>query len=470
MGHRLLFALAMLSLGLAVPSAAQAGKRRTFDLATFTPPAGWSEQLQDGLAGYSYMNEERTHYCQLIFFKSVASTGDARADFDKDWREVIAAKYNVTGKVKPLRRPKLEGWTVNAGTARAKLVDHEADVSLTTYSGHGAVVSIVTVGNDKRCARAAKGVLASLKLEGAAEAAHAGAVAVKVDDDTARAPAGSAPGADGRFAFDRSTFDDGWVASIEADWVKVEKGDVTVYLYFVVPYDSSIFSGTGVIDRDYYWDNYVAKQFRINSKEYRDDGEVVAALRPPYVEGAGVDRQSGKRRFVAMHLGISPNAAMLTVASAPDEAALRRAFPKANDRWASDLAAMSRYNKFAVGAKDLVGTWQSGGSQTLQWYDARTGAYAGATFAASSATFTFAADGSYRSVHNGATGAVGAMNTFQQTYKGTYRVANWSVTATKRFEGRTDTFDAHLQVVRGGRLLFLDDQRGGSYLLVRTAN
>ena len=105
MGYRLLFALVASSLGLTVSIAAHAGKSRTFDLATFTPPAGWSEQVSEGVAGYSYVNKERTRYCQLILYKSVASTGDARADFDKDWRDVIAAKYDVTQAGKPLSRP-----------------------------------------------------------------------------------------------------------------------------------------------------------------------------------------------------------------------------------------------------------------------------------------------------------------------------------------------------------------------------
>jgi hypothetical protein len=59
------------------------------------------------------------------------------------------------------------------------------------------------------------------------------------------------------------------------------------------------------------------------------------------------------------------------------------------------------------------------------------------------------------------------MNTFQQEYKGNYAVANWNVTATNRYEGRTENFDAHFQAVRGGRLLYMNDKRGGEYTLVR---
>jgi hypothetical protein len=168
-----------------------------------------------------------------------------------------------------------------------------------------------------------------------------------------------------------------------------------------------------------------------------------------------------------MVLTIAPNAAQLTVASFPDEASVRQAFPRANDKYASDLAQMSRYNKFAVAASDLSGSWQSGGSQMTQWYDAITGAYSGTTFASSSATFHFNSDGGYRSIHNGATGAVGAMNTFQQEYKGTTTVSNWNMVLSNRREGKAMNFDAHFQAVRGGRLLYLNNRAGEEYLLVK---
>lgn len=227
-------------------------------------------------------------------------------------------------------------------------------------------------------------------------------------------PATLPPAASSGFQFNTSNFDDGWVSSIQKNWVLVEKANARVYLYFVLPYNSDTFSGTGVVERDYYWDNYVARQFNITQKLYNDAGEFVGALKPKYVEGRGTDPQTGEARYFAMTLAIAPNAAMITVASFPDEQSFRQQFPRANDKYSSDLMAMGRYNKFAIGPNDLLGTWQSGGTEMTQWYDAVTGAYAGATMASSSATFNFSGNGIYNSIHNGATGAVGAMKTFQQ--------------------------------------------------------
>ncbi|MCE9576815.1 MAG: hypothetical protein K8W52_26955 [Deltaproteobacteria bacterium] len=270
------------------------------------------------------------------------------------------------------------------------------------------------------------------------------------------------------FAFATATFDDGWISTVQDDWVLAHKQDVDVYLYYALPYNADRFTGTGVSDRDYYWDTYVARQFAVQSRQHRD-GDTIA-LHPSYVEGWATDRVTGRRRFLAMYLGVVPNAGLITLVAAPDEETVRAWFPKAAE-WQSELAGLARYNQFPIGADDLVGTWEDGsGTQTASWYDANTGAFAGVTFAAHTSTFTFASDGTYQSVHNGASGAaVGPMSTFHQEYRGTYAVSAWSVTATHRFGDQPASFGAHFQAVRGGRLLALDDGRGSSFLLVRTA-
>jgi hypothetical protein len=59
------------------------------------------------------------------------------------------------------------------------------------------------------------------------------------------------------------------------------------------------------------------------------------------------------------------------------------------------------------------------------------------------------------------------MNTFQQEYKGALTVSNWNMVLTNRWQGETSNFEAHYQAVRGGRLLYLSDNAGSSYLLVK---
>lgn len=274
--------------------------------------------------------------------------------------------------------------------------------------------------------------------------------------------------ADG-YTFNTSHFDDGWKSTIANDYVLVEKANNFIYLLFAVPYIASQFSGTGVRDAEYYWDQYVTRYFTTRSKQFNDGGSI--ALKPPYMEGAAIDKRTGKPCFIGMYLNIVPNAVSLIIGTAPDEARFRQLFPKANDPFGSDLSAMTRYNKFAVASSDLIGKWQNGNTETAQWYYTSPSGYegyAGMTVASTSATFHFYNNGSYKSVHNGATGAVGNMNTFQQEYKGTYTVSNWLVTASNRYAGKTDRFDAYFIAVRGGRLLKLNNGAGQDYTLVKS--
>jgi hypothetical protein len=132
---------------------------------------------------------------------------------------------------------------------------------------------------------------------------------------------------------------------------------------------------------------------------------------------------------------------------------------------------MNAYNKFAIGEKDLLGTWEDGSSSAMQWYytaaSGNPGGYAGMTIAATSASFNFLENGNYNSVHNGATGVVGAINTFHQNYKGKYTVTNWSITATNRWNDKTENFSSWFRIIRGGRILCMDSE-SMQYRLVKT--
>ena len=81
------------------------------------------------------------------------------------------------------------------------------------------------------------------------------------------------------------------------------------------------------------------------------------------------------------------------------------------------------------------------------------------TLAATSSTFNFNTGGNYTSIHNSATVAEGNMSTSHRNYKGKYTVTNWFITATNRFEGKTDPFNAWFEVIRGGRILHLQHQK-----------
>lgn len=271
--------------------------------------------------------------------------------------------------------------------------------------------------------------------------------------------------APGNFAFYITNWDDGWVSTIQNNKVVVTKGAVKVYIYFPIQQNDE----TRRQGRDYYWDNFIAKEFRIGTKQYQDKGEVTSALKPPYIEGKAIDPATGKNCFLGFHVTSASGIMYPTLVVAPDAATLWATFPKANDLNNSDISVMRNYNKFAIAQSDLTGIWDGGDFGAMNYYNAYSGNYQGMGAVAKSDEFTFNADGTYSSKHSGASGMVGSMQTYTENYKGKAAVSNWEIILPGRYDGKTSTYYAYFEIVNGGRVLHLQDKqyRGMTYALIR---
>lgn len=425
-------------------------QKQTFDLVSYSPPAGWMKQTTAQSIQFVKEDASKSTYCIITVFKAIPGTADAKANFDVTWETVV--KGMVTVSTAPEMQPSAteDGWEAQSGYAPFENDGQKGVAILATSTGYGKMVNILVLTNTDLYEKDMGAFFESVKIAKPADGAN------NNTNQNSKTTSSSVPVKDG-FAFSTTNFDDGWTSTIKEDWVEVTKGNTKVFLFYALSYNASDFSGTGLVARDYYWDNHLSKYFTIQTKQYQDDGEYIGSLKPDYVEGWAKNAQTGEKVFIAMRLSIVPNAAYITVAAAPDEVTIRKQFPKANDKYSSDLAAMSSYNKFAIGKNDLIGTWVNGGNGAmLTWYSTTTGSNVGSTAVAKSDVFRFSTGASYSSTHNGATGWVGSMNTYQQEYKGTYTVADWTVTATKRWDGKTEKFDAWFEVVRGGRVLHLN--------------
>jgi hypothetical protein len=442
-------------------------QKQTFDIITYTPPKGWKKQTTESAVQFTKQDAANGAYCIITLMKSLASGGNSKENFDAAWETVVKEMVKVS--TAPEMQPVVteDGWEAQSGYAPFEADSAKGVVILVTSSGYEKMVNILVMTNTDVYEKEMTAFLESVSFKKpTVKLNQTKGNETKTTNNKEIIPAAEKDG----FTFSTTNFDDGWKSEIQNDWVLVSKGDIKVYLWYALPYNATDFSGTGLVARDYYWDNYVTKYFNVQTKQYNDNGEFIGSFKPDYVEGWATDKQTGEKRFIGMRLSIAPNTAYLTIASTKDEASLRQQFPNANDKYTSDLGKMDYYNRFAVSENDITGTWQDGNTSTMQWYYAHPGgyeSYAGMTVAASSATFNFNTDGNYTSIHNGATGAVGAMSTFQQNYKGKYTVSNWIVTATNRWDGKTDKFEAWFVAVRGGRILRLKD-RGMEYSLLKT--
>ena len=435
-------------------------QKEVFDLVKYSAPPGWKAETNGAFVLLTRTDNKDKSWCQVAIYKSIDTRGSLENDFKADWEDLVSKNYNIKDTALPTGISEAEGWQIKTGTGTFTYSDKPAAAMQVTFTGYGKSVSIVAALSSDKYLQDIQNLVESIELTKPAE---------DLTNNTNNSIDNKPSGAQSGFSFNTTNFDDGWVSIIQDDWVMVSKEDMNVYLWYALPYNASDFSGTGRVERDYYWDNYVSKYFHIQTKQYQDNGEVIGSFKPPYVEGWATDKKTGQKRFIAMRISIAPNTAYITLASAKDEASLRQQFPNANGTYTSDLSAMDRYNRFAVSEKDILGTWQDGNTSTAQWYYVTPSGYegyAGMTVAARSASFIFNSGGHYTSIHNGATGVVGAMSTFQQNYKGNYTVTNWNITATNRWQGKTENFNSWFMVIRGGRILCMDSG-GMQYRLVK---
>lgn len=432
-----------------------AAQQQNFDIVRYTPPKGWKQESSAGALQLSKENTTDGSYCIITVFKSLPASATPKANFEATWETVVKEMVKVSGQPEMQPVAKEDGWEAHTGYAPFESEGQKGVALLVTSSGYEKMVNILVLTNTNSYETELTGFLGSVSLTKPSAGRNLGARSDNTPGNTTSQV--SKPASNG-YAFNMINFDDGWTSTIYDDYVLVTKTSTKVYLLFPVPYDASGFSGTGVVERDYYWDNYVTKYFTIVTKQYQDNGEYIGSFKPRYVEGWAKNKQSGEKEFIAMTLSIAPNAAYIIIAATPDEAALRRQFPKANEKYNSDLAAMSGYNRFAIGKNDLIGKWSSSGGGTMSWYSTTTGQNAGATGVVSSHVFQFNPNYTYTSEHKGATGWVGSMNTYQQKYNGAYTVSKWQVTLSKRWDGKTETFTSWFEAFKGGRVLHLDSK------------
>ena len=149
----------------------------------------------------------------------------------------------------------------------------------------------------------------------------------------------------------------------------------------------------------------------------------------------------------------------------PDQASYQRQFPHPND-----LDRMLSYNKFAITAKDIIGTWNGGGGGGLEYFNAYTGNYISSHTLSTTDEFSFYSNGTYSSRYRSASINGGNAQFGGQDFKGKFTCTDWQLNASNRYRGATSSFNAQLIAVKGGYLLYLQDKTNSSmqYTLYRT--
>lgn len=425
-----------------------------FDLVSYNAPKGWKKEATEQTIQWS-QEDAKGNFCIIMIFKSLASSANAKENFTNAWDAVVKGTVKVTATPEMQAPSSEDGWEAQSGYAPFEAEGQKGVAILATSTGYNKMVNILVLTNSDVYQNEMNAFFESVKIdkpsEGTTKTGNTTNTGAKIGAATTKEAV-----KDG-FTYSTTNFTEGWTSTIHEDYVLSTKGNIKVYLFYIEKFNASDFSGTGKEARHYYWNNRVAKYFTTGEMRYNPGG-ALSDYSSDYIEAWANDKQTGEKRYVAMIINYAAFSGTISIilASAPDDQQFRRQFPKADLKFGNDLLPMYSFNKFAVGKNDIIGKWSSSGGGTMNWYSTTTGNNVGATGVVKGDEFSFINGNSYTSSHNGATGWVGSMNTFQQKYKGSYTVSDWSVSVSNRWDGKTERFDAWFEVVKGGRVLHFD--------------
>jgi len=138
--------------------------KETFDLITYSPPKGYTKNVEEALVSYTITDSKKNTWCRINVIKSTISKGTVEADFENEWQDLIVKNYQPSNTRKENEVKEAEGWKIKAASSTFTFDSKEAMAMLTTASGYDRCVSIVAVTNNKDYLKDVQELIASVEL------------------------------------------------------------------------------------------------------------------------------------------------------------------------------------------------------------------------------------------------------------------------------------------------------------------
>ena len=123
---------------------------RTFDLITYPPPKGWTEEEKKNVIVYTRTDMKDKSWCQIGVYRSTTSNGSIEADLESEWKELVLKQYSSADSMEATETQEAEGWKIKVATGKFTFEQKPAAVMLTTFSGYDRCVSIIAITNSGR--------------------------------------------------------------------------------------------------------------------------------------------------------------------------------------------------------------------------------------------------------------------------------------------------------------------------------
>jgi hypothetical protein len=144
-------------------------QRETFDIASFTPPAGWMRSERNGYLVFesSAAANGRQMPGQIVVFPSHPAGANAADNFTAEWSRLVAQPFRTNAPPRVATRTGPDGWTIVSGTLVFPQSGNPITSVLYTLTGSSRVMSVLVNAGSQNFLDAGAAFVGSLTLQGA---------------------------------------------------------------------------------------------------------------------------------------------------------------------------------------------------------------------------------------------------------------------------------------------------------------
>jgi hypothetical protein len=107
-------------LFLLTASSLLAAQTQTFDLVSFTPPAGWAASQDSDHITFTFIDNSAKTFVMLAVYNSAPGSGDAEKDFVGEWKDVVAKSFSAGSAPASAAGQSQGGLKFRQGSAQVK--------------------------------------------------------------------------------------------------------------------------------------------------------------------------------------------------------------------------------------------------------------------------------------------------------------------------------------------------------------
>jgi len=144
-------------------------QKQTFDLATFTPPKSWKQQLSENTIQLSKEDTSKGIYCLVILYKAVPGTAVPLENFNLAWEALVKEMVTVSGEPKMQDTGMKDGWETQSGYAPFEREESKGIIILTTATGSDKMVNMLILTNTDLYEKEMNSFVGSISLKKIAE-------------------------------------------------------------------------------------------------------------------------------------------------------------------------------------------------------------------------------------------------------------------------------------------------------------